>query len=158
MDLLNELHILLNVLIASILSGIIGLEREFYAKPAGTKTNMIVGGSVALLVSLGKLITVYFNKANLGNDMVEVDPTRVIQAIIVGISFIGAGTVLQIKSEQKIKYLTTASVILFSTGVSIAVALHHYVLAVGCTLLILSIHLLIRKLNFWLRKNKFSDE
>ena len=48
--------ILLHVVIAAVLSGLIGLEREREEKPAGIRTNMLVGGAVALLVALGQYI------------------------------------------------------------------------------------------------------
>jgi putative Mg2+ transporter-C (MgtC) family protein len=100
---------------------------------------MLVGGSVALLVILGKLIVIHFSEAGL-SEIISADPTRIIHAIIVGISFIGAGIVLQIQREYKIKFLTTATTILFSTGIGIAVALRVYYLAVSVTVLIIIIN------------------
>ena len=135
----EELSILLHVIIASVLTGLIGFEREKVDKPAGIRTNMLVGGAVALLVSLGEIIVRHFNQVGLA-EFISADPTRIIQAIIVGISFIGAGMVLQIKDEYKIKYLTTAATILFSTGIGIAVALNQYYIAVGVTIFILFIN------------------
>jgi len=139
MELMYELRILLHVVIASLLGGVIGYEREKTEKPAGIKTNMIVGGSVALLVSLGEAITVHFQELGL-SEVMQTDPTRIIQAIIVGVSFIGAGTVMQLQKVYKVKYLTTAASILYSTGVGISVALDQYVLAVGLTVFILIIY------------------
>jgi len=147
----TELNILLHVVIASVLGGLIGLEREKVEKPAGVRTNMLVGGAVALLVSLGKIIVVYFLDSGLG-EYISADPVRIIQAIIVGISFIGAGMVLQIAGEQKIKYLTTAATILFSTGVGISVALDQYILAVGATIFILIINYFLAIFTRMLRK------
>ena len=143
MDLKYQLIILLHVVIASILSGIIGFERERVDKPAGMRTNMIVGGAVALLVSLGEVIVIHFRDIALA-DLIQADPIRIIQAIVVGISFIGAGTVLQIEKESKIKYLTTAATILFSTGIGITVALKQYYLAVGVTIFILFVNVFMK--------------
>jgi putative Mg2+ transporter-C (MgtC) family protein len=139
----EQLTILLHVVLASFLAGIIGLERESYQKPAGLRTNMIVGGAVALLVSLGEVIVIYFQGLGI-SDLIRTDPIRIIQAIVVGVSFIGAGTVLQIEREYKIKFLTTAATILFSTGIGIAVALHQYILACGVSVFILIINWVIR--------------
>lgn len=129
----------MHVAIASILSGIIGLERERSDKPAGIRTNMIVGGAVALLVSLGEIIHNHFIASGIA-EYIQTDPTRIIQAIVVGVSFIGAGTVLQVEKDYKIKYLTTAATILASTGIGIAVALRQYFLAAGVTVIILFIN------------------
>jgi putative Mg2+ transporter-C (MgtC) family protein len=153
MNILNELYILLHVVIASVLSGIIGFEREKSHKPAGIKTNMMVGGAVALLVLLGEIIVVKYSNAGL-HDFIQTDPTRVIQAIIVGVSFIGAGTVLQSQREQEIRYLTTAATFLFSTGIGIAVALQQYILASGITTFTIIINLSIGLINKKIRKNK----
>jgi putative Mg2+ transporter-C (MgtC) family protein len=140
-----ELDILLHVVMASFLSGLIGFEREKVDKPAGIRTNMLVGGAVALLVSLGKIIVEDYQEAGL-SEIIGSDPTRIIQAIIVGISFIGAGMVLQIEKEYKIKYLTTAATILFSSGIGMSVALKQYYLAVGVTLFILFVNFIIGKI------------
>ena len=141
----KELIILLHVVLASFLAGLIGLERESYRKPAGLRTNMIVGGAAALLVSLVEIIVGFFNDNGL-SEFIRADPIRIIQAIVVGISFIGAGTVLQIEKEYKIKFLTTAATILFSTGIGIAVALHQYILSAGVSIFILIVNLFIGKI------------
>ena len=147
-----ELTVLLHVVIASVLSGLIGIEREKVDKPAGVRTNMLVGGAVSLLVALGEIIVVHFHEAGL-SEFISTDPTRIIQAIIVGISFIGAGMVLQIANEYKIKYLTTAATILFSTGIGISVALRQYVIAIGVTAFILFINYLLGLLTKLMKNN-----
>lgn len=149
----TELMLLLHVVIASVLAGLVGLEREAVDKPAGIRTNMMVGGSVALLVMLGEVIVTHFQDAGLG-DFISTDPTRVIHAVIVGISFIGAGMVLQIANEQKVKFLTTAATILFSTGIGISVALRQYYLAVGVTLFILFINYLLGQITNHMKKQE----
>ncbi len=148
----NQYIILLNVVIASVLAGVIGFEREKVDKPAGLRTNMLVGGAVALLTMMGKIITMSFQESELA-EYTDADPTRIIQAIIVGISFIGAGMVLQIEAKQRIKYLTSAATILFTSGISIAVALHQYILAVGATLFVLFINFVLAKLGKLFNKN-----
>ncbi len=149
----TELILLLHVVIASVLAGLVGFEREAGDKPAGVRTNMMVGGSVALLVMLGEVIVTHFRDAGLA-DVISADPTRVIHAVIVGISFIGAGMVLQIAKEHKIKYLTTAATILFSSGIGIAVALRQYYLAVGVTLFILFINYLMGQITRKMKKKR----
>ncbi len=149
----DELGILLHVIIAAFLSGIVGLEREREHKPAGIRTNMIIGGAVALLVALGEIIVVRFHAMGL-TEFISTDPTRVIQAIIVGISFIGAGMVLQIKEESKVKYLTSSATILFSAGIGIAVALKQYILATGVTLFVLFINYLLGLITNRFLKNR----
>lgn len=137
------MFILLDVVIAALLAGIIGLERELMEKPAGLRTQMIVGGATALMVSLGQIIVMRFVELGLAG-YIRSDPVRILQAVIVGVSFIGAGTVLQMESTMKIKFLTTAATILFSAGIGATVALKQYLLAIGITLFVLIINLLMR--------------
>lgn len=139
----SELLILLNVGIATLLTGLIGLEREAKDKPAGFRTNMIVGGSSALLLSLGKILVESYVESGLGS-VIQPDPTRIIEAIILGISFIGAGTILKASDENKVYNLTTAATVLFSAGIGIAVALEQYVLSITATLLLLIINKVVK--------------
>lgn len=136
----QELEILLNIIIAAVLSGLVGLEREASRKPAGFRTYMIIGGASALLVSMGEVLVMNFSELPGVVNFIQTDPIRIIEAIIVGISFIGAGTILKSQESSRVRYLTTAASILFVAGIGISVALHHYVLAVGVTLLILIIN------------------
>lgn len=142
----GELTILMNVAIAAVLTGLIGLEREVKDKPAGFRTNMIVGGSSALILSLGKVLVKNYMESGL-QDVIQPDPTRIIEAIILGISFIGAGTILKANDESKVYYLTTAATVLFSAGIGIAVALEQYVLSITATLLLLIINRVAKIIN-----------
>ncbi|MFW5701171.1 MAG: MgtC/SapB family protein [Cyclobacteriaceae bacterium] len=151
-DILDELFLLLNIFIAIIISGTVGLEREFARKPAGLRTHMIVGGSVALIVHLGYSIISYYQNFS---EQIQADPTRVIQAIIVGISFIGAGTVLQVKENNMVRNLTSAASILLSVGIGIGVAIEKYVLSIGVAVFAILINYLARVFeNKFLNKKK----
>lgn len=153
MDISHQLSALLHVALAAFLSGLIGLEREKEKKPAGIRTNMIVGGSTALLVILGEMSVKYF--LNLGfEELIRFDPTRILQAIVIGISFIGAGTVLQVQQKRRIRFLTTAATFLFSAGIGVAVAFKLYWLSIGVTLLILIINMVLGNVEDRLFKNK----
>ena len=130
----DQLRILLDILIAAILGGVIGFEREKKDKPIGFRTNMLIAGASALLVALGKFVAFQMENS-LDAASLGVDPTRIIHAIIVGVSFIGAGSILKSEQEETIKYLTTAATILFSAGLGIATSLRLYALAGGIALL-----------------------
>jgi putative Mg2+ transporter-C (MgtC) family protein len=67
---------------------------------------------------------------------VAADPIRILQAIIIGVSFLGAGTIVRGKRPEKVHGLTTAASLLMSSGIGIAVALHQLALAVGVSLLV----------------------
>jgi len=129
-----QLSILMNVIIATALSGIVGYEREKAQKPAGFRTNMIVGGASCLLVNLTYVLSTSLESV-FSVDMVQADPIRVLEAIVVGVSFIGGGTILKSPQKQKVRNLTTAATLLYSSGIGISVALKQYWLAAGLSIL-----------------------
>lgn len=125
--------ILLNVLIAMILGGLIGLERELVKKPAGLRTLMLVAGASAMLVGLSDILIERFSFEGY-DKILRADPIRIVEAIITGISFLGAGTIFRSGEGKTIEGLTTAASILICSVIGISVALRQWVLAVGVTL------------------------
>jgi len=136
----NELAVLGQIGIAALLGGVIGLERELARKPAGLRTHMLVAASAALMVTLGTILVRIFPD----HPGLRIDPIRIIEAITVGVSFLGAGTIIQLREQERVEGLTTAASLLLTAGVGIAVALQQHVLAAGVTLLILIINWLLR--------------
>ena len=143
---IDQAQILLDVSIALILGGILGLEREWKQKPAGFRTNMIISGSAALLVSLGRIVILDFNQV-IEPDEMSADPIRMLHAVVVGVSFIGAGTILKSTSNQVVRYLTTAATILMAAGIGITIALKQYYLGIGITLILVIINYLFGYIN-----------
>jgi putative Mg2+ transporter-C (MgtC) family protein len=123
------------VAMAAVLGGLLGVERELANKPAGFRTLMLVAGASALLMILGE--TVYAAYAPATGASPALDPTRVIQAIVMGIGFICAGTIIRRSEGSRVEGLTTAAVILMAAAVGIAVALKQLLLAIGMTVLTL---------------------
>lgn len=141
----SQLWILLDVLIASILAAIVGFERERKDRPAGMRTNMIVGGASCLLVSLSVPLTA-FMVGHESSKIITSDPIRIIQALVVGLGFIGGGTILKLTDEKEVKGITTAATLLYTSALGICVALGQYYVAVGVVILILVINFLLDKL------------
>jgi putative Mg2+ transporter-C (MgtC) family protein len=138
-----ELLILLRLLIAAVLSGLIGYERESSGKQAGLRTHMLVAVGAALFVSFTRLFTIdalpLAPPGPPGNLRLQIEPLATVQAIVTGISFLGAGTIFVSGRLGRVKGLTTAASIWVTAAVGIAVGLERYVLAAGTTLLILVI-------------------
>ena len=132
-----QFQILAHVGLAMVLGATIGLEREIEDKPAGLRTHMLVAGAAALLVALSDVMIKHFNVA-LGSELVRSDPTRIIQAVITGVSFLGAGTIIRHSSTRQVEGLTTAASILFAATVGVCAALSQLVLAVGVTAFVLA--------------------
>ena len=138
MDWLLELKSLGFVALAMVLGAVIGSERELADKPAGMRTHMLVSGAAALLVLLGNSLVEGFGD-NLRSEWIRADPIRVIEAIVTGVAFLGAGTIIRRgPNHDFVQGLTTAASLLFTAAVGIGVATKEIVLAVGATLLALA--------------------
>ena len=148
MDWSTQLYILGEVTLAIVLSGLIGLERELAGKPAGFRTQMLVAGSAALLVGLGEVLLARFSAGGDGS-LIRADPIRIVEAVITGVSFLGAGTIFSRGGEQ-VEGLTTAATLLLSGALGICVALRQLLLAVGVTLLTLILLHSLQRVEVWL--------
>jgi putative Mg2+ transporter-C (MgtC) family protein len=155
--LLAELQILAQVALAMLLGAVVGLEREASDKPAGLRTHMLMAGAASLLVSVGTTLVERLS-AKLGAQMVDTDPLRIVGAVITGVSFLGAGTILRRGSERQVEGLTTAASLLVTATVGICTALHKWVLAIGVALLTLITLRGVARLALWLdRRHPSSD-
>ena len=125
---------IIKVVFAMFLGGLMGLERELANKPAGLRTHMLVAGSSSLLVVLGDVMITNYGGGTLGG-VIQTDPIRIMEAIITGISFLGAGTIIFRNRDETVEGLTTAASILFAAAIGIAVALHRYLLATILTVI-----------------------
>jgi len=129
-----DLAILLRLVVALVLSGLIGWERESVGKAAGLRTHMFVGMGAALFMALGNLVITDFQHHG---DNLRFDPLRLIEAIVSAVGFLGAGTIFVSRAADHVRGLTTAASLWATAAVGIAVGLEHYVLAVGSTALVL---------------------
>lgn len=102
-------QILIRIVIAVLLGGLVGMQREQAGKPAGVRTHM--------LVSLGTAVVVL---ACAGMGMQFDAQSRVIQGIVTGIGFIGAGSILKLSEERDIQGLTTAAGLWMTAAIGIA--------------------------------------
>jgi putative Mg2+ transporter-C (MgtC) family protein len=116
--------VLLRTVMAVVLGGIVGVQREKVGKPAGLRTHM--------LVSLGTAVVVL---ACIGGGMNIDGLSRVIQGIVTGIGFIGAGTILKLTDKREIQGLTTAAGLWMTAVIGVAVGLGALGLAVIATVL-----------------------
>lgn len=131
-DLIPQLRAMTPLLIAALLSGAIGWERQARDRPAGLRTHILVGVGSALFVVIGQI---FVARADAGG-VVQMDPIRITQAIIAGVAFIGAGTVIVRGADRDVIGLTTAASLFAVAGVGIACGLRLFVLATCTTALI----------------------
>lgn len=137
-----ELEYLLRVLIAGVLGALLGFEREKARKPAGLRTHTLVAIAAALYTSLGELAVRQYEGRPSGLDA---DPIRVIQAVAIGVGFLGGGMIITNRNGRQVLGLTTAASIWATAAIGIAVGLELYILAAGTTVLLLIVlRLLVR--------------
>lgn len=133
------LELLLRLLVAAVLTGLLGWERERAGKSAGLRTYMMVGVGAALFCIVGHLL-----QQSTGQG--RADPVRLVQAIAIGVGFLGAGTIFVARKEGEVHGLTTAAGIWVAAAVGMAAGLQFYGLAIGATLLVLLILRLLNRL------------
>jgi putative Mg2+ transporter-C (MgtC) family protein len=128
-----ELALLIRLLAAAVLAAVLGWEREAARKPAGLRTHMLVGVASALFTVLGEL-AVENHPAEGG---LRADPIRVIQAVAIGVGFLGSGVIFVARDGEHVVGLTTAASVWATAAVGIATGLGHYVLAAGSTVILM---------------------
>lgn len=140
-----------SVVLALGLGGALGLEREIADKPAGLRTNMLVAAAAAFVVCLSDLLVERF-QSELESTVVAADPIRVVQAVVIGVSFIGTGTIIRRQSKSEVEGLTTAATLLMSAVIGIGVALSAKWLAVSVTIVVLVTLRGVALIEGWLAK------
>jgi putative Mg2+ transporter-C (MgtC) family protein len=129
-----ELHFLPRLLIAAALAAVLGWEREAARKAAGLRTHMLVGIAAALYTTIAELAVLDIPR---DGDGYQADPIRAIQAVAIGIGFLGSGVIFVSRNEDRVHGLTTAASVWATAAIGIACGLEHYVLAVTATFLLL---------------------
>jgi len=123
-DLRQFIHVLIRLTAAVLLGAVIGLQRERAGKPAGIRTH--------ILATLGTTVVIL---ACTGYGMSSDGISRVVQGLVTGIGFLGAGAILKLDEKRDIKGLTTAASIWITAAIGVAVGLGGLGLALLTTLL-----------------------
>lgn len=120
--------ILGRLVVAGLLAGVLGWEREQAGKSAGLRTHMLVGIAAALYTGLAEVASVELGPG-------RSDPIRAIQAVAMGIGFLGGGIIF-VNRNDRVQGLTTAASIWATAAMGIAAGLAHFRLAAGVTVLL----------------------
>jgi len=131
--LLDWWDIVLRLGVATLASGAIGLNRDLHGKPIGLRTLGMVGLATALVVLIA-------NPAALEAGQLSDATSRVIQGILTGIGFLGAGVIVH-GDQHKVKGLTSAACVWFTACIGVVCGLGHWKLvaiALGIALLLLT--------------------
>ena len=105
-------RLLIRLLLAALLGGRLGYERESRGKASGVRTHILVAMGAALFVLLPGL-----------GGMAMADMSRVIQGLVTGVGFLGAGAIIKLRSEQDVQGLTTAAGIWMTAAIGVACGL-----------------------------------
>src|SRR5688572_5750703 len=143
---INELDIVLRIILATVLSSVVGIEREFHHKPAGLRTNVMVGLGSCLFT------LVSIRAADLFPSLTSIDPTRIAAQIVTGIGFLGAGTILFEKDRSSVIGLTTAATLWVVAAVGTAVGMGLYVEAIVGTFMVFFTFMVLSKVVGEVRK------
>lgn len=115
---ITDKEIIVRLLLATILGGFIGLERQFHRRSAGWRTHILVclGSCLIMLTSL-YIFDIY-------KSQVALDPARIAAGVVTGIGFLGAGAI--IRDREGVKGLTTAASVWLVAGIGLAVGCGFY--------------------------------
>jgi putative Mg2+ transporter-C (MgtC) family protein len=124
---LNDWVVLLRLLLAALLSGAIGFEREFHGRAAGFRTHILLclGSTLVMLTSI-HIFDVYIAR-------VPCDPARIAAGVVTGVGFLGAGAIMQTRAS--VRGLTTAASLWVVAGIGLAVGSGLYFGAIFTTIL-----------------------
>ncbi|MBP3983400.1 MgtC/SapB family protein [Pseudoxanthomonas helianthi] len=123
---------------AMLLGGAIGLEREIKDRPAGFRTHMLVAAAAAMLTGMGSMMLATLDRTGM---QIRIDPFRLMEAVISGVAFIGAGTIFAHRGAAVVG-ITTAASLLMVAVIGIACGLGYpwlALLATALTLVVLTI-------------------
>lgn len=113
------LQITVRLLVALIVGGIVGFQRELTHKPAGLRTHMLLSLGIALILVTAE-----------ESGMSKSDLSRVVQGLVTGVGFLGGGAILKLTAEHEIHGLTTAAGLWVTAAAGAAAGLGHLGLAI----------------------------
>ncbi len=115
------------LVLAALLGGLIGLEREYHGRAAGVRTHLLVSLGACLMVLLSEAYTLKYAASTIHS----IDPTRIAGQIVTGMGFIGAGTIM--REGMTIRGLTSAACLWIAAGLGMAVGGGLYFLSIFTT-------------------------
>jgi len=146
---LDNTVMVLRVLLAVVLGGAIGIEREIDAQPAGFRTHILICLGAALFGLISIHAFAPFEATRNSTD-VQIDITRVASQVVVGVGFLGGGAIL--KYGASIRGLTTAASMWVAAAVGLAAGVGYYWAAVAVTVAALVSLTGFRQLRAWVRR------
>ncbi|MFD1431864.1 MgtC/SapB family protein [Lacticaseibacillus yichunensis] len=144
---LSLIDIVGRLLLAIVVSGIIGYDREHKNRPAGIKTHMLVCVGACILALVQKEIG--YNALNMAishpnlSGVLRADDARLIAQVVSGIGFLGAGTIMV--EHRTIRGLTTAASLWAVAGLGIAIGMGNYAIALAAAIVVIGVLTLLQR-------------
>jgi putative Mg2+ transporter-C (MgtC) family protein len=130
----SNYEILFRLLLAAVLGGVVGLEREVHGRPAGVRTYLLLCMGSALIMVVSEFLFLKFQVQGLG-DVLRADPGRIAAQAVTGIGFLGAGVIMHYRDT--IRGLTTAAGVWVACAVGLAIGAGFYLFGSAVTALTL---------------------
>ena len=135
---INPIAVIVRLLLAVVLGGLIGFEREVHRRSAGLRTHILVSmGSCLIMLTSLYVFDIYKNSVSL-------DPTRIAAGVITGIGFLGAGAI--IRSGEAVTGLTTAATLWLVAGIGLGVGCGFYLASLITVVLAIVVLYFLRRL------------
>lgn len=129
----------IRLLIAAVLGGIIGFEREAHHENAGLRTHILIATAACLFTMLAIEIQILALATGSNNP----DPIRAVEAVTAGVAFLGAGAIF--RQHNNVQGLTTGAGMWLAGALGVAVALGYYLIAVVLAVFVLIVLAALRR-------------
>ena len=143
---------ILCIVVAALLGGAIGLEREYRSKEAGFRTHFLVGLGSGLLM----VLSMHGFDDFMGIQGIQRDPSRMAAQVISGMGFIGAGCI--IFQKHAVRGLTTAAGLWATAAIGMAAGAGMYAVGVATTIMVIVCLELMNFLHHHVFRNHHKDE
>lgn len=142
-------EIALRLVVALILGGLIGIERELKDRPAGLRTHMMVALAAATFTLLSAEL---ISESTEESEIIRIDTLRIIEAVIAGVAFLGAGAI--IRAGRDVRGLTTGASLWMSGAIGVSAGGGYFVIAVTAAVLAIVVLYLLKLLERRLHATK----
>lgn len=146
---LIDSSVLFRLILAVLLGGVVGMEREMHGRPAGFRTHIVVCLGATMLIVGSEYYQNYVDPGTV------FDPNRMAAGIITGIGFLGAGAIM--REENMVRGLTTAGCIWFVAGLGIVIGKGLFPLALWGTLLVFVMLVFFRYVENWMSVENYGE-
>ena len=152
--LISEWEWVLRLLIAAVLGGVIGLEREGHGREAGFRTLILVCSGTCLIMITSLRVPELFAHFT-SNSILRLDPARIAYGTITGIGFLGAGAI--VRDKKRTRGITTAACLWMVAAIGLAIGCGFYYLGVASTAISILVLYFLRLVERFIPKDIYNS-